>query len=85
MLALVYAMFSYVCHFPIGVLGQSWYLIVSIPNLCIHSSLSIRFASFVVACLWYGWGSQYIPRKCLFYYGIMHNWIKNKHILKPFQ
>ena len=34
-LVLVYAMFSYVCHFPIGVLGESWYLIVSIPDLCI--------------------------------------------------
>ena len=23
-----------VCHFPIGILGQVWYLIVSIPGLC---------------------------------------------------
>ena len=23
-----------VCHFPIGILGQVWYLIVSIPDLC---------------------------------------------------
>ena len=23
----------WVCHFPIGILGQVWYLIVSIPNL----------------------------------------------------
>ena len=23
-----------VCHFPIGILGQAWYLIVSIPDLC---------------------------------------------------
>ena len=22
------------CHFPIGILGQVWYLIVSIPDLC---------------------------------------------------
>ena len=22
------------CHFPIGILGQMWYLIVSIPDLC---------------------------------------------------
>ena len=22
------------CHFPIGILGQLWYLIVSIPDLC---------------------------------------------------
>ena len=24
----------WVCHFPIGILGQMWYLIVSIPDLC---------------------------------------------------
>ena len=23
-----------ICHFPIGILGQVWYLIVSIPDLC---------------------------------------------------
>ena len=23
-----------VCHFPIGILGLVWYLIVSIPDLC---------------------------------------------------
>ena len=23
-----------VCHFPTGILGQVWYLIVSIPDLC---------------------------------------------------
>ena len=22
------------CHFPVGILGQVWYLIVSIPDLC---------------------------------------------------
>ena len=24
----------WVCHFPIGILGQVWYLIVSIPDFC---------------------------------------------------
>ena len=24
----------WVCHFPIGILGQVWYLVVSIPDLC---------------------------------------------------
>ena len=23
-----------VCHFPIGILGQLWYLILSMPDLC---------------------------------------------------
>ena len=27
-----------VCHFPIGILGQVWYLIVSIPDLCTITS-----------------------------------------------
>ena len=29
-----------VCHFPIGILGQVWYLIVSIPDLCTLTYLS---------------------------------------------
>ena len=34
LLALVYGVYRRVCHFPIGILGQVWYLIVSIPDLC---------------------------------------------------
>ena len=34
LLVLVCGVFLYVCHFPIGILGQVWYLIVSIPDLC---------------------------------------------------
>ena len=26
--------FMVYCHFPIGIFGQVWYLIVSIPDLC---------------------------------------------------
>ena len=33
-LALVYGVQLCVCHFPFGILGQVWYLIVSIPDLC---------------------------------------------------
>ena len=36
----------WVCHFPIGILGQVWYLIVSIPDLC-----TITYFFF-----WYIWG-----------------------------
>ena len=32
--ALVCGVSLYFCHFPIGSLGQVWYLIVSIPDLC---------------------------------------------------
>ena len=36
LLALLYVMFSCVfVTFPCGVLGQVWYLIVSIPDLCL--------------------------------------------------
>ena len=32
--ALVCGVLLWVCYFPIGVQGQVWYLIVSIPDLC---------------------------------------------------
>ena len=32
--ALLCGVLLWVCHFPIGILGQVWYLIVSIPDLC---------------------------------------------------
>ena len=34
LLALICGVLLLVCHFPIGILGQVWYLIVSIPDLC---------------------------------------------------
>ena len=34
LLVLVCGVLLWVCHFPIGILGQVWYLIVSIPDLC---------------------------------------------------
>ena len=34
LLAIVCGVQLWVCHFPIGILGQVWYLIVSIPDLC---------------------------------------------------
>ena len=38
----------WVCHFPIGILGQVWYLIVSIPDLCnltyfLDTRLEVKF------------------------------------------
>ena len=35
LLALVCGVQLRVCHFSIGILSQVWYLIVSIPDLCI--------------------------------------------------
>ena len=47
LLALLYVMFScIIVTFPYGVLGQVWYLIESIPDLCLLPYF-IRFASFV--------------------------------------
>ena len=34
LLALVFGVYLRVCHFPIGILGQMLFLIVSIPDLC---------------------------------------------------
>ena len=45
LLALLYVMFSFVT-FPYGVLGQKWYLIVLIPDLCLLS--------------YFGYGSKYL-------------------------
>ena len=42
LLALVYGVLLWVCHFPIGILGQVWYLIVSIPDLCILTYSDLR-------------------------------------------
>ena len=35
LLALVCTVKLWVCYFPVGILGRVWYLIVSIPDLCI--------------------------------------------------
>ena len=41
LLALLYVMFSCVfVTFPSGDLGQVWYLIVSFPDICLHSSIN---------------------------------------------
>ena len=38
----------WVCHFPIGILGQVWYLIVSIPDLC-----TITYFSSINSCKYF--------------------------------
>ena len=40
LLAFVSDVWLWRCHFPIGILGQVWCLIVSIPNHCPHSSFN---------------------------------------------
>ena len=48
LLALLYAM--YCCHFPIWCLGPVWYLIVSIPDLCLLPYLNCNTTKMCV-CL----------------------------------
>ena len=47
LLALVCGVYLWVCHFPIDILGQVWYLIVSIPDL--------RTLTYYVIALWLGY------------------------------
>ena len=35
----------WVCCFPVGVLGQVWYLIVSIPDLCTRTYFKTNFGT----------------------------------------
>ena len=39
------------CHFPIGILGQVWYLIVSIPDLCTLTYFNINYIFFFFVLL----------------------------------
>ena len=49
LLAFLYVMFSCVCvTFPCVFLGQVWYLIVSIPDLCILPYFVQRFSSYFI-------------------------------------
>ena len=42
----------WVCHFPIGILGQVWYLIVSIPDLC--NIITLVNSEHLIACGLFG-------------------------------
>ena len=63
LLALICGVLLWVCHFPIGILGQVWYMIVSIPDLCTltlvgfgwnrvkYTRLTIRHVCFIALIL----------------------------------
>ena len=42
LLALVCDVQLWRCHFPIGIMGQVWCLIVSIPELCPPSNFAVK-------------------------------------------
>ena len=48
-LALVCGVLLLVCHFPIGILGQVWYLIVLIPDLCTLTYLGLFITNGIVS------------------------------------
>ena len=58
LLAFVSGVFLLVCYFLIGILGQVWYLIVSIPDRCTLT----YFYRVVVICV----------TKCFLHYSIFH-------------
>ena len=39
-------------HFPIGILGKVWYLIVSIPDLCTLTYFYKAIITFVIGASW---------------------------------
>ena len=43
----------WVCHFPIGILGQVWYLIVSIPDLCTITYLNCVYNWYISTLRWF--------------------------------
>ena len=40
-----------ICHFPIGILGQVWYLIVLIPDLCTLTNFAKEYMATMAAIL----------------------------------
>ena len=49
LLALICDVLLLSCHFPFGILGQAWCLIVSIPDLCLLSYSDILTNHFLKA------------------------------------
>ena len=60
----------WVCHFPIGILGQVWYLIVSIPDLCTITyfyNCKRRSWSYLVVAVLCNWLNNEFQWCCVFY------------------
>ena len=49
-LAHVYDALLWSCHFPIGILGQVWCLVVSIPDLCPLSHFDVAISLYLSVC-----------------------------------
>ena len=66
----------WVCHFPIGILGQVWYLIVSIPDLC-NLITMIANAADKVSTNWDKWNNVYFPPDFYKLLDIRKLWLNN--------
>ena len=55
LLALVCGVLLWVCYFPIGILGQVWCLIVSVPDLCTLTYFQQSKRD---------WNIEFHPQKC---------------------
>ena len=65
----------WVCHFPIGILGQVWYLIVSIPDLCNLTYLGVESKD---------QSSENIKYLEQFYIYYTKHWILTQNMLRRF-
>ena len=65
LLALVCGVLLWVCHFPIGILGQVWYLIVSIPDLCTLTYFEWNIKYKHMRCLKVFWRPDKRVYKCM--------------------
>ena len=65
----------WVCHFPIGILGQVWYLIVSIPDLCIltYFALSSQWLEWLPGHVWMGKSFRRNPASSCIIGGVVTN------------
>ena len=68
----------WVCHFPFGILGQVWYLIVSIPDLC-----TITYFDFYWVPGTQGINKSWVPCKFWWFFsycdGVLQS-LRTKHI-----
>ena len=67
----------WVCHFPIGILGQVWYLILSIPDLCTltyFKYFSGRLKTYIL------WSCALMVNKCEFSVNTVRLFMKCTHV-----
>ena len=72
-----YFVLLWVCHFPIGILCQVWYLIVSIPDLCtLTYFVKVPLINYLLALFMSN--KQSVPILCLTVSRMCFSWHKTK-------